>query len=101
MDHPACSVHWIGCRFTVLVFHFLQLQQSSSEETNRHPSAEEESAKVFLEEILTQVCRDADNPPSEQKENFDKTEGTSTKTKIKQLVGPADYRSFTEQLPCM
>ena len=55
---------------------FLQLQQSSLEETNEQTCAEEESAKVFLEEILTEVCRDANKRQTEHGEYLRKVEGT-------------------------
>ena len=58
-------------------FFFLQLQQTSLDETPKQMVAEEESAKVFLEEILQEVCRDVENTPQLQhKEQIGAGEGS-------------------------
>ena len=46
----------------------MQLQQTSLEEIPKQTFAEEESAKVFLEEILEEVCRYVENTPQSKHE---------------------------------
>ena len=63
--------------FLFFYFFFLQLQQTSLDETPKQMVAEEESAKVFLEEILQEVCRDVENTPQLQhKEQIGAGEGS-------------------------
>ena len=57
-------------------FFLMQLKEASSEEPTKETSAEEESAKVFLEEILRDVCRDADTRQSQHKEQLGEGQGT-------------------------
>lgn len=45
---------------------FLQPQQPNLQETNKQTSVEEETARVFLDEILSEVCGDDDKPQREQ-----------------------------------
>ena len=59
-----------------LFFFFLQLKAASSEEPTKETSAEEETAKVFLDKILRDVCRDVDTRQSQHKEQLGGGQGT-------------------------
>ena len=54
---------------------FLQPQQPNLQETNKQTSVKEETARVFLDEILSEVCGDDDKP---QREQLGKEEGRVT-----------------------
>lgn len=53
------------CRYLLL---FLQLKESNLEEVVKQTSEVEESAKEFLEELLSDVCGSIDRQQSEYKE---------------------------------
>lgn len=61
---------------------FLQLKESNIEEVVKQTSEAEASAKVFLEELLSDVCRSIDKQMSEdiQSAKESDVEGKSLKT---------------------
>ena len=70
MHEEFCLVTWTN------IYLFLQPQQSNLQETNKQTSVEEETARVFLDEILSEVCGDDEKPQREQSELLGKEEGT-------------------------
>lgn len=61
---------------------FLQLKESNIEEVVKQTSEAEASAKVFLEELLSDVCRSIDKQMSEDMQSAKESnvEGKSLKT---------------------
>ena len=69
--------------YSIVTFWFsLQLKESNIEEVVKQSSEAEESAKVFLEELLSDVCGSIDKQKSEYMESANKCDAEGKSQKV-------------------
>jgi len=75
-----------------------RLKAASSEEPTKETSAEEETAKVFLDKILRDVCRDVDTRQSQHKEQLGG--GQDVKNCTIATEEPPAKKTNSDTVPC-
>ena len=69
--------------YSIITFcFFLQLTESNIEEVVKQSSEAEESVKVFLEELLSDVCGSIDKQKSEYMESANKCDAEGKSLKV-------------------